>query len=274
MAKSATWLHDAICSLPPGTQAGDFRSIVNHYLASTCALPTKGTRRTFLRLERTWSREAKKGLVTPHDHNENPPPEGDTEIVRLIRERDAGGLRLLLQRHGSNVRGALRVWFRGTLSDNEVDEVLNGGCFRVWQEINSFAPERGELRTWFLIVCRNFGQQLVRRRNRNRHASLDDTIQEPPTSNGVLQPSPPHQLVDALHECIEALPDLQRAIIRADLRSSGTASAAELAKSLHTSKNSIYVTRCHARKALKKALAARGFSIEPRPTTDESQPQP
>ncbi|MFK7742212.1 MAG: RNA polymerase sigma factor [Planctomycetota bacterium] len=64
-----------------------------------------------------------------------------------------------------------------------------------------------------------------------------------------------------LRDCIAELPKLQRRIIEADLRSGDVANAHDLAEEYSTTPNSVYVSRSHARKNLRRALQDRGFDL-------------
>lgn len=195
------------------------------------------------------------------------PDPGDEEIVRLVRERDGEGLHSLLQRHGSRVRGALRMTFGTTLSDSDMDDVLSTATFRAWQRIDQFDAARGSLRAWFYVVCRNVGHELLRARRRRGLELGGDSIE----GAEARQPNPPSptRFQEALQRSIAALPRLQRAIIEADLRSGDVADADELARTLNTTKNAVYVSRSNARKALKQALLAQGIHLD---RDEEQQP--
>lgn len=65
-----------------------------------------------------------------------------------------------------------------------------------------------------------------------------------------------------LEEVIEALPPLQRAIIRADIAADGTADNGRLAELHATSKNSVYVSRNKAHEAIRKGMQQRGHYQE------------
>lgn len=210
--------------------------------------------------------------MTPDDHDETPPPEGDLEIVHLIRERDGRGLRLLLQRHGGNVEAVLRVWFRGHLKNTDIEDVVSTASYRVWQSIQSYAPEKGPFRAWFLLICKNVGRDLLRQRGKLPLQKFDEDVELRVARQDRQPTRQPSRLLDALLDCIAALPKLQKSVIEADLRCDGTACAAELAKKLKTTPNSIYVTRSNARKALRHALARRGFQFDS--TSAEGGPQP
>ena len=76
------------------------------------------------------------------------------------------------------------------------------------------------------------------------------------------------RFLQTLRDCIAQLPRMQRKVIEADLRSGSVADAGELAETLGTTKNSVYVTRSGARKALRRALTERGYE----PGKGRSQP--
>lgn len=199
-------------------------------------------------------------------------PDSDAEIVRLVRERDGRGLRLLLQSHGARTRGVLRRIFGGTLTDIDIDDALSRATFRAWRRIDSFDPSKGSLRAWYLTIARNASLEILRERRGLGWQSAADVEQlaaptgadaapaeaDDPT---VLTPAPSSTFLEILRQCIDALPRLQRQVIRADLQSGDVANAGELAAALRTTKNSIYVTRSNARKALKQALLRHGIDL-------------
>jgi len=194
----------------------------------------------------------------PQQRSTSAPTEGDAEIVRLLREREGGGLRLLLVTHGSRTRTALKKRFAGQLSEAEIDEALNIATYNAWRKVHTFDASRGSLRAWFFVIAHNAGYEIVRERQRRRDREVRGFDLDRLESPVVLTPVPPRAFLDTLRECIDALPRLQRRIIEADLQSGDTADAAELAKVLHTTKNSVYVSRSAARKALRRALGERG----------------
>lgn len=184
-----------------------------------------------------------------------------------MRERDGRGLRLLLHSHGARIRGMLRRIFGASLTDIEIDDALSRATFRAWQRIDSFDADRGALRAWYLTIARNAALEILRERRGLgwQNAGGDVDLLPAPTAvatsddPAMLTPAPSRAFLDVLQQCIDALPRLQRQVIRADLQSGDIADAGELAAALQTTKNSIYVTRSNARKALRKALLARGI---------------
>lgn len=188
------------------------------------------------------------------------PSGDDADIVRLLQARDTAGIRKLLAIHGPGVRMCVRKAYGDLLSESEMDDVTNKAAFHAWRFAESFDAERGTLRAWFLVIARNAARGLLRERQRRgfeTRAELDAVAAAEP---GEEVPSmPPASFVEAVRECIESLPRLQRSIIQADMRSGDVANAEELARTLHTSKNSIYVSRSLARQALRRKLLAQGY---------------
>jgi RNA polymerase sigma factor (sigma-70 family) len=193
------------------------------------------------------------------------PVDGDAEIVRLMNEREATGLRMLLTVHGARARAGLKRRFGGTLSEGEIDEALNTATFRAWRGVHTYDPGKGSLRAWFFVIASNASREIVRARRRHewqlRGEDVEQIADRPDPAE--LTPMPPPAFLETLRRCIDALPRLQRSIIEADLQNGDTADAAELAKLLDTTKNSIYVSRSLARKALRRALGDLGCFADP-----------
>lgn len=198
-------------------------------------------------------------------NNATAPIEGDAEIVRLMNEREARGLRMLLSVHGARARAGLKRRFGGHLSEGEIDEALNTATYRAWRRVHTYDPKRGTLRAWFFVIASNAGREIVRARQRHERELRGEDVDQlaDRADPAELQPMPPPAFLETLRQCIAALPRLQRSIIEADLQNGDTADAADLAKALSTTKNSIYVSRSLARKALRRALGDLGCVADP-----------
>jgi RNA polymerase sigma factor (sigma-70 family) len=200
-----------------------------------------------------------KLAVRMHSSIPSDPPGDDAEIVRLLRERETAGLRRLLAVHGPGVRTCVRKML-GDLSESEMDDVVNKAAFHAWRSADSYDPKKGTLRAWFLVIARNAGRGILREQQRRgfevRGEGFDEVAAAP---SDELPSTPPPAFVRAVHECIEELPRLQRSIIEADLRCGDVANADELARTLQTTKNSIYVSRSLARRTLRRKLLAQGY---------------
>lgn len=146
------------------------------------------------------------------------------------------------------------------MSDSDLDDALSTASFRAWRKVATFDPSRGTLRAWFYVVCRNAAHELLRARRRAGLELRGDELEQV-ADHANLLPEPPHAFTEALRDCVAELPRLQRLVVEADLQSDFVVDADELAARLGTTRNSVYVSRSNARKALKQALLARGFPL-------------
>ncbi len=196
-------------------------------------------------------------------------PEGatalrDRETVRLLKDRRPEGLHQVLTNYGPKVRWYLRKEFCGTLNEPEIDEAINLAAHRVWRWSADYDESKGTLRAWFYMISRSCALSVLRREIRQgRHTQVEDwdrttvLIAQPRAE----PPSPTHRkFIEDLRCCIDKLAPLQMSIIKADLRSGEVADAGELARTHHTTKNSIYASRSIARKRLKREMIKLGHA--------------
>lgn len=184
-----------------------------------------------------------------------------------MRDRQGIGLRALLDRYGVLTQSALRKSLGITLDDAEIEEAMSTASYNAWRAIDTYEPGKGTLRAWFFVIARNAGRAILRDRQRRQWEPRGDamalmaatTKHEPHGEAGRDEPKSP--FVEALHDCIERLPRMQRSVIEADLRTGDVADAGQLARELNTSKNSIYVSRNTARKTLVRTLGELGFGL-------------
>lgn len=197
----------------------------------------------------------------------SPLPDGDAEIVRLLRERQSIGLRTLLTRYGAITQSAVKKAFKNSLDDAEVDEAMSTASYNAWRAISTFEHGKGTLRAWFFVIARNAGRAILRDRQRRQWQPRGDAmaLMVAPVPQDADDDSAPNakqsSFLTALRSCIELLPRLQRCVIEADLKTGDVADAGQLARDLNTSKNSIYVSRSTARKTLSRTLGELGFGL-------------
>jgi len=196
----------------------------------------------------------------------------DVEIVRLVRDRQGLGLRMLLERYGSITQRAVKKALGNTLDDAELDEAMSTASYNAWRAIDTYDLSKGTLRAWFFAIARNAGRTILRDRQQRQWEPRGDAMAllpaapieidpEATDAGAATQAGEQSPFLAALRSCIERLPSLQRSIIEADLRTGDVADAAELASELYTSKNSIYVSRNTARKTLRRTLSEMGCHL-------------
>ena len=203
----------------------------------------------------------------------------DEDIVCLLRAQDPIGLQQLLRKYGGRVRNNLRHELSGVLAVNDLDEVLNRAAYLAWRHAGTYTEERGKLGTWFYIIARNAALSLVRDvrppHGRKVVESIDlasiSAEEATPLGHGAaaakahadaksIGPSERQaRFIASFRTCIGELSPRQQVIIKADLRAGERADAGDLATTLKTTKESIYVSRSAARKALRAAMQRHGY---------------
>jgi RNA polymerase sigma factor (sigma-70 family) len=209
------------------------------------------------------------------------PPDRDSETARLLVRGDQEGLRRLLVDHGGKVKALLRKEFSKVLDLQEIDDVASQASVRAWRSAGTFDLRRGSIGAWFFAIARNCALRYLETKRRTAPfalvENLDSTAAAAQASlTGAAAPAGElGELGEAsdlraasgflkdVRACIDALPPQQRDVMLADLRAGGTANAAELAAQLHTTKNSVYVSRTNGRKALRAAMQKRGHHLDP-----------
>jgi RNA polymerase sigma factor (sigma-70 family) len=174
----------------------------------------------------------------------------DRGILREFREgREDEAVRQLLQRHGGQVRAALRRRFPSIHDDHILLQALHDAVGTV---LTDYDPTKGAgLGAWFLLIAGRRVCDALRGQRDRRRKTL-------PLVNGNCrdhQPSPTSRLFSeelrtAVRQAMEKLSELERAVIEADIDAGKPAAADALARRLKTTEQSIYAARARARRKL------------------------
>lgn len=128
----------------------------------------------------------------------------DSEIVRLLRQRDEAGMALLRQRYG----GLMGYVINGILPDlRDREECRSDVELQVWQKIDTFDPNRGNLSAWLTAISRNAAVSRLRKRRQEDSLEQAD-VPVPSAEEAVLRKERAEQLQTALR----ALPREQRTL--------------------------------------------------------------
>jgi len=182
----------------------------------------------------------------------------DSDIALTMAMGDQGGLRLLLERYGGRIKAFLVKYYSGSLQEGELNEAFNTAIYSIWRFADRYEESKGSLPSWCIRVAQNAARSIIRREAGYRSKNLEydamyDPAGDPPGDEAVEaaeQADDPR--IEDLRKAVEALPALQKAIIRADLAAGGLADAGRLAEIHGTSKNAVYVSRSKARETLKR----------------------
>ena len=95
----------------------------------------------------------------------------DEELAQKLQERDPDALETLISRYSREVFYFIRLVLDGIGVTQDAEECVNDLFVAVWQEIDTFDPERGTLRTWLTMRAKYIAldrrRQLCRRQTHN-----------------------------------------------------------------------------------------------------------
>ena len=91
----------------------------------------------------------------------------DDDLAQGLRERDSEALETLISRYSRELFYFIRLVLDGVGVVQDTEECVNDLFVAAWQEIDSFDPERGTLRTWLTMRAKYIAldrrRQLCRR---------------------------------------------------------------------------------------------------------------
>src|SRR6184192_453782 len=110
----------------------------------------------------------------------------DEDLAERLRQRDPEALETLISRYSRELFYFIRLVLDGVGVTQDAEECVNDLFVAVWQEIDSFDPTRGTLRTWLTMRAKYIA--LDRRRQLCRrqifHVQSADETRQWTTSDG------------------------------------------------------------------------------------------
>lgn len=139
-------------------------------------------------------------------------PEVDVALMRRVAVGEAAAIRELYDRFGSLV---YRMAFQAMPSKSEAEDAVQEIFVRLWRTAERYDPTRAALVTWVILISR---RQLVDRMRRSkarlRPGTLDEAlgsaVESKPEASGLER----DERVAAMMKRIEALPELQRTVVK------------------------------------------------------------
>jgi RNA polymerase sigma factor (sigma-70 family) len=213
----------------------------------------------------------------------------DDDLVRRLSEHDPEALETLISRYSREVFYFIRLVLDGVGVAQDAEECVNDLFVAVWQEIDSFDPGRGTLRTWLTMRAKYIAldrrRQLCRRQtynwqpadeNRPWHSSgnrgnyafsgwgwdeRDNRVSLPPHPEAnmelLLEQS---ERREELRLALATLPELDRRLII--LRYFKHASTEELAAQTGLTRHAVDTRLWRARKSLREVLKEHAYDYE------------
>lgn len=139
-----------------------------------------------------------------HDYGDFP----DEALLALVGRDDELALAALYDRYGTvTYRLALRVVRDPSLAEDAVQEAF----LTVWRTAGSFLAERAKPSTWILTLAHRRAVDLVRREERRRAVSLEETeLPEDPSGRATEEEIELLERRRVVQEALRQLPDEQR----------------------------------------------------------------
>ena len=213
----------------------------------------------------------------------------DEDLVQRLHNRDPEALETLISRYSREVFYFIRLVLDGIGVVQDAEECINDLFVAVWQEIDSFDPRRGTLRTWLTMRAKYIAldrrRQLCRRQTYNLQ-SADENRQWASSDSGGGQKAygwggydgdnritlPPHpessmenlleqsERREELRQALATLPELDRYLIYQ--RYFKFASTEELAAKTGLTRHAVDTRLWRARKSLREALKEHAHEYE------------
>lgn len=163
---------------------------------------------------------------------------GDDQLVKQAQAGDAQAFGQLVDRHQPRIFGTLAKM----TGDRYLAMDLTQDAFiRAWEQLGTF-ERRSAFSTWLYRIAVRLAYDAMRSRRRRDHRELDDRIADPDL--GPDRRAEVAALSEDLRQRIEALPEMQRAIVI--LRVYDDLPYREIADILKTTENSARVSFHHA----------------------------
>ena len=196
-----------------------------------------------------------------------------TDLAERLLNDDERALEDLLRTFGPNIMALMKQRYWGVLCEQDLEDIISIGLFRLWTARKRFDSTRGSIQVWFFRIVENavrdvlrLGWQKARQLELQNDLQLQHAVTEPVngcskhiTTESQHARSPPTRLTLDLKEIIDQLPEAQRQIITADsIARDDVASSVWLAEELSMNPSTIRVYRKRAMDRIRKRLRERG----------------
>ncbi len=199
----------------------------------------------------------------------------DADLARRLLKNDQSCLEDILRLFGQGILGLLRRQFWEVLREEDFEDVLSIGLFRLWLNRKRFEPDRASLRVWLYRICENVARDVLRmgwQRTRAREVNSNNSLMgccEPAMAlqhyadGEMITETPLAAVHHDLKEVLSEIPDVQRAILLADAATrDGVSCSQRLSDELGIPPSTVRVYRKRALERVRRELTARGHGCE------------
>lgn len=197
----------------------------------------------------------------------------DEALYRGLIERNSRALEALISRYSREMSYFIRLVLDHAGTPQDVEECTNDLFIAVWQEIESYDPTRGALRTWITMRAKYISldrRRQIQRRQTVSMTSLDNS-EHPGSRDGDGFPIEPsasrltensmegmleqRERREELWQALETLSELDRVLVY--MRYFKLASTEEICRKTGLTRHAIDTRLWRARKSLRDALEER-----------------
>ena len=133
--------------------------------------------------------------------------DSDDSLMARVAKRDSGSLRLLAERHADI---PWRIAYRMLGDPTEAEDVAQEAMLRLWDNAEKWQAGKAGVAAWLTRVATNLCLDRLRRRRFTSDEEAPEQIDETPLADAHIEAD---ETRSAVVECIEALPERQRAAI-------------------------------------------------------------
>jgi RNA polymerase sigma factor (sigma-70 family) len=209
----------------------------------------------------------------------------DDTLWQGLATRDARALEALIMRYSREVAYFVRMVLEGVGTAQDAEECVSDLFIAAWEEIDTFDPARGTLRTWLTMRAKYLA--LDRRRQlqrRQAHAVPLDGPTDPSPDSRMIPGAPRYHLADAesleglmlrreqqeqLRAALDELPELDRLLVY--MRYFRLSTTDEIAARTGLTRRAIDTRLWRTRKALRDTLEALEERARPLPPNTGGQ---
>ena len=214
----------------------------------------------------------------------------DDTLWQGLATRDARALEALIMRFSREMAYFVRMVLEGVGTAQDAEECVSDLFIAAWEEIDTFDPARGTLRTWLTMRAKYLA--LDRRRQLQRRSAHAIPLDRPAEGHGNAEShgtgeAPQHYLADAesleglllrreqqqqLRAALEELPELDRLLVY--MRYFRLSTTEEIAARTGLTRRAIDTRLWRTRKTLRDTLEAAEERARHQPTIAAHDPAP
>lgn len=190
------------------------------------------------------------------------------DLAQRLLQDDEQVLEDVLRMFGPSILAVLGQRYRHVLREQDIEDVLSIGLFRMWTNRNRFDRRKASLKVWLFRIVENAARDVLRH-GWHKARSMEVTgelallgASAPQKTNQETTPAEPTALQMELREIVAGLSEVQRFIVMADAAAKDTTACSRtLGEELGMPAATVRVYRKRAMDRIRKELRERGHEV-------------